>query len=649
MCGIAGIIEGDNRPVNVSQLEAMTQVLAHRGPDGEGYVLLSPRGDAKPIRSIGPLSDSIGLGPKGYAVGFGHRRLAILDLSPLGHQPMASPNGKYWVTYNGEIYNYLELREELRTRGYTFRSASDTEVLLTAYQEWGEECLPRLNGMFAFALWDTARRSLLCARDRFGEKPFYYWWDGRQFAFASEIKGLLPVVKEVRPNQQAVAEYLESGNLDDGSSTFFEGISQLLPGHFLKIQDEQIRIAKYWGLPEEHADARSLPTSVDAFQDVFFDAVRIRMRSDVPVGGCLSGGLDSSSIVCVVQENRKGNGPFHTFSSCFDNPTYDERPYIQSVVAHTGVQPHFAFPDPTELRDNVASLIWTQEEPFGSTSIFAQWNVMRLAKQMGVKVLLDGQGADELLGGYPSLFGTYYAELFSKGAWGRLLGEIGQYYRLHGKFGPYIPASFARSLLPPVFVQWVRSHITGSRKWVSAELRGKRGEAGKPPGGMSPSLRKHQCQLLAGTGLRALLHYEDRNSMAFGVEARLPFLDYRLVEMLFGLDNSCKIQNGWSKRILRDAMVGILPEQVRLRTDKMGFVTPEDIWFRTSLQGMTRDILQDPRTSQRGYLNVAEALKEFDAHVEGKKNLSSTIWRWVNLELWSRQFMDNSPCGESSS
>ena len=619
----------------------MTEALAHRGPDGEGYVLLSPRGDAKPIRSIGPLSDSIGLGPKGYAVGFGHRRLAILDLSPSGHQPMPSHNGKYWITYNGEIFNYLELREELEKSGYVFRSASDTEVLLTAYQEWGEECLPRLNGMFAFALWDSTRGHLFCARDRFGEKPFYYWWDGYQFAFASEIKGLLPVVKEAHPNQQAVAEYLEDGSLDDGSSTFFEGISQLLPGHCLKVQGEHIRVAQYWGLPEGSHEESSLSTSVDAFQEVFVDAVRIRMRSDVPVGGCLSGGLDSSSIVCVVQKICDNTVPFHTFSSCFDNPLYDERPYIQSVVARTGVQVHFAFPDPNELRDNIASLIRTQEEPFGSTSIFAQWNVMRLANQRGVKVLLDGQGADELLGGYPSLFGTFYAELFTKGRWGRLLREIGQYYRVHGKFGPFIPASFARSLLPYAVVQRVRAHITGSRKWVSAELRGTRRETGNPPRKMSPSLRHHQFQLLTGTGLRALLHYEDRNSMAFGVETRLPFLDYRLVEMLFGLDNSFKIHDGWSKCVLRDAMTGILPEQVRLRTDKMGFVTPEDIWFRTSLQGLARDVLQDPRTAQRGYLNVTEALKEFHAHVDGRKNISPVIWRWVNLELWCRSFLDN--------
>ena len=401
--------------MDVSCLTSMTDALAHRGPDGEGYVLLSLRGEDKPITSTGPLSDSIGMGPKGYAVGLGHRRLAILDLSSLGHQPMVSQNGRNWITYNGEIYNYLEIRSELQSKGYTFRSASDTEVLLTAYQEWGEECLSRLNGMFAFALWDMDRRCLICARDRFGEKPFYFWRSEGTFAFASEIKGLLPVLKQVQPNQLAVHEYLEKGSLDDGVDTFFENIFQLLPGHFLKIKDDHITDDTYWALPDTSVELPSPAVPVEAFQEVLFDAVRIRLRSDVPVGSCLSGGLDSSSIVCVVQKDRGQGEPFHTFSSCFDNPTYDERPYIQSVVERTGVRAHFVFPDPEELHAHVTSLIRAQEEPFGSTSIFAQWNVMGLAKQQGGKVLLDGQGADELLGGYPSLFGTYYAELFSKG------------------------------------------------------------------------------------------------------------------------------------------------------------------------------------------------------------------------------------------
>ena len=656
MCAIAGIYSAAGRPVDLQMLEAMVRVQAHRGPDGEGYVLLDPSAREKPLAITGP-----GTPPAGgrYALGLGHRRLAIVDLSPLGHQPMATDDGRSWVTYNGEIYNHIELREELRAKGHRFRSSSDTEVLLAAYQEWGEACVTRFNGMFAFAIWDGGRRRLFCARDRLGVKPFYYAWDGARFAFASEIKGLLPVLGRPSPNQRAVFDYLEGACLDHSEDTFFEGIRQLPPAHTLIVEDDRLTMTRYWGLPEfAEGERLSSLEAAERFRHLFRDAVRLRLRSDVPIGTCLSGGLDSSSIVCVANELIFANHAVpreligarqKTFSSCFEDPAYDERQFIRPVVERTGAEAHYTFPDPKELADSVSQLVWQQDEPFGSTSIFAQWNVMRLAAQHGVKVLLDGQGADELLAGYHGFFGAFFADLAARRRWLGLLRELAAYRRLHGPIPKYVFANLARAFLPSPLVRLVRSRMTGSVDWIAPEFRRQWGPTPAAPSLAGSHLHRMQHQLLTWSGLRALLHYEDRNSMAFGIETRLPFLDYRLVEFVYGLGPELKIRNGWTKAVLREALDRVLPSEVCWRADKMGFVTPEDIWFRTSLREMTRDILSDSRTRARGYLNVEAALKEFEAHEAGRKNISFTIWRWLNLELWCRRFLDQDPLAGLSS
>src|SRR6266540_7207139 len=654
MCAIAGLYDVSGRAIDLSALERMVLVQAHRGPDGEGYVLLDARGQERPLAVVGRLADAPGTRPYRHSIGLGHRRLAIIDLSPLGHQPMTTEDGRCWVTYNGEIYNHVELREELRAKGYRFRSASDTEVLLAAYQEWNEACVTRFNGMFAFAIWDRDRRRLFCARDRMGVKPFYYCWDGARFAFASEIKGLLAAGLRPSPNQRAVFDYLDGACLDHSEDTFFEGIRQLPPAHTLTV-DTQVTVQRYWGLPPCGEAGLSMRDAAERFRHLFRDAVRLRLRSDVPIGTCLSGGLDSSSIVCVandlmfvehtvpcelIGERQK------TFSSCFEDPAYDERQFIRPVVERTGAEAHYTFPDPKELVETVSHLVWQQDEPFGSTRIFAQWNVMRLASQRGVKVLLDGQGADELLAGYQSFFGAFLADLLAQGRGIALLRELRGYRRLHGPLSRYALAALAREFLPSSVAGYLRSRMTGSADWLATDFRRQWGKVTSSSETAAPRsrLRRLQQALLTGNGLRALLHYEDRNSMAFGVEARLPFLDHRLVEFAYALEASHRLREGWTKVVLRDAMDGILPDEVRWRRDKMGFVTPEDIWFRTSLREMTRDILSDSRTRARGYLNVEAALKEFEAHEAGRKNISFTIWRWLNLELWCRAFVDQPVC-----
>ncbi len=659
MCAIAGLYDLTGNAVDLRVLESMTRIQAHRGPDGEGYTLLDPLGKIQPTFVRGSLGREPSLATHDYPLGLGHRRLAVFDLSPRGDQPMATTDGRHWITYNGEIYNYIELREELKNKGYTFRSASDTEVMLAGYLEWGEACLTRFNGMFAFALWDGERHRLFCARDRLGVKPFYYFWDGKRFAFASEIKALLPAMPRPRANERAVFDYLDGAYLDYSDGTFFEGIAQLLPAHYLTVDGNRLTLTRYWDLPNENGVGPRVPEdAAEQFAYLFRDAIRLRLRSDVAIGTCLSGGLDSSSITCVANELMFGDTVVprqligerqKTFSSCFEDPAYDERRFIRPVIERTGAEPYYVFPDPKELVVTMDKLVWQQDEPFGSTSIFAQWNVMRLASQQGIKVLLDGQGADELLCGYHGIFGAFFADLVAKGRWLSLMRELACYRRLHGAIPPHIPANLARALLPRHLIRAVRGRMTGSVAWIAGDFRREWAENSLEPAICHSYVHTLQRQLLTRNGLRALLHYEDRNSMAFGIETRLPFLDYRLVEFLYGLDTGLMIRNGWTKMLLRDAMEGEVPDQVRWRVDKMGFVTPEDVWFRTSLRSVVQDILMDSRTRARGYLDVTVALKEFDAHVAGLKNISSIIWRWLNLELWCRNFLDAQPCAAYSS
>lgn len=656
MCGIAGLMNADGGPLDLGLLQRMTRLQFHRGPDGEGYVLMSLRKGVSPLRED-RLAEVVPSDLRVYSIGFGHRRLAVVDVSSAGHQPMGSSDGRYWVTYNGEIYNYVELREELRNLGHAFHSQSDTEVLLSAYRQWGDDCLARFNGMFAFALWDAERRRLFCARDRFGVKPFYYTWQAGRFMFASEIKSLLLGYGEPKPNQTAVFRYLEDGCLDDGPGTFFTDVHQLLPAHTLVVEKGRLATRRYWDLPEETEFQHGEQETAQYLAWLLRDAVRLRLRSDVPVASCLSGGLDSSAVVCLANRILKEEAdgiPAHlmchrqkTFSSCAEDPRYDERPFIHRVVEATDVDPHYVFPDHKDLCRSLKELVWHHDEPFGSTSIFAQWAVMRHAAERGIKVMLDGQGADELLAGYHGFFGALFADLIATGRWGQALREYRSYRARHAMTPPQIAANFTRAFLPEPWVQWGRSHLTGTAQWIHRDLRKSFGRVEEPSYRAGSHLRTMQRRLLFGNGLRALLHHEDRNSMAFGMEARLPFLDFRVAEFLYRLPPQEKLSDGWTKIGLRRAMAGIVPDQVVWRVDKMGFVTPEHHWFKTALKPLILDMLSDGRCRQRGYLDVKAAASAFQAYLLGRKPLGFAVWRWLNLELWSREFVDQQPCEKS--
>lgn len=602
MCGIAGQYCPDGRGPDTALLLAMGDRLAHRGPDGSGAHF---RGNAGLIQ----------------------RRLAIIDLSPDGLQPMTSEDGTLWLVFNGEIYNYLELREELVAKGHRFHSHSDTEVILHAYEEWGADCLSRFNGMWAFAILDERSNELFCARDRFGIKPFYYTIADGSFLFASEIKALLAHPGAgIAPDDETLGTYLAWGVQDHSDRTMFAGIRQLRPAHALRVTREGCgEPFRYWDVEVSSGiTAGKTDDAVAAeFRELLTDATRIHLRSDVAVGTCLSGGIDSSTLTALINGLIRNEAPASvgerqkTFSIVFTDRRFDESRYIDEIVAATGVDAHRTEPSPDRLWDDIGRLVYMQDEPFGSLSIYAQYCVMRLAQE-NVKVVLDGQGADELLAGYLAYQGSYLRGLIGSMRWLTAAGEVYGSLRHHG--------GFFRSAVGQL----------GTR-------RGRRGllAVSVPPldryGGGLPEVLKQE---LTSTNLPALLHYEDRNSMAFSIESRVPFLDYRLVEYIAALPLSQKIRGGVTKVVLRNAIRGIVPESIRCRMDKMGFVTPEEVWMKEDLRPFVLEVLSSPSFAARKYWHADAVIRDYLAFIDGKSRYSPEVWRIVCTELWLREFFD---------
>ncbi|HXJ94781.1 MAG TPA: asparagine synthase (glutamine-hydrolyzing) [Terriglobia bacterium] len=628
MCGIAGIVSPSG--FDPQHLVEATHLVKHRGPDGYGFAYFCQipgcRGQVILNEDRLPAERAI--------VGLGHRRLAILDLSPSGSQPMQSLDGVLTVIFNGEIYNYLEIREDLKALGCAFRTGTDTEVLLQAYRQWGRECLHRFNGMWSFAIWDSSHARLFCARDRFGIKPFYYYCDSKRFLFGSEIKQLLrfPDVPR-RANAARVWDYLESGILSHDEETLFQGIRELRGGHSLTLDvgfgEMSPTIERYWDLEVRPQSELSEGAACERFLETFSDAVRIRLRSDVPVGSCLSGGLDSSSIVAVAQRLANHNN-FHTFSACFDDPRLDERPYIEEVVSATPVQPHFVFPTEKAFRESLERLLWHQDEPIAGSSVFAQEAVMERARQEGVPVLLDGQGGDETLCGYRKFYYFYLWHLW-KGRKSRLAREAWSHLRR----GDSLPLDWGDAIryLPKPFR---RKHSVVARLSANGFANRHRGHALSI--GPGDSLAARQKQDLVRFSLPVLLRYEDRNSMAHSIETRLPFLDYRLVEFLVNCPENLKLRGGWTKWVLRQAMRGVLPDKIRFRRQKLGFDTPEKEWMRAQLGSFLEDTFIDSQPRTSAYLDAVKVRQEHRSFAAGTSGAlgASSLFRPLMLELWAR-------------
>ena len=611
MCGIAGQYCLDGKAPESDLLATMAERLAHRGPDGQGM----------------RISGSMGLV---------HRRLAIIDLTDEGLQPMTNEDGTLWLVFNGEIYNYVELREELLQKGHRFHSHSDTEVILHAYEEWGEGCLSRFNGMWAFALWDGKKEQLFCARDRLGIKPFYYTKAGGSFLFASEIKALLAHPDAGRkPDDLMLGTFLAWGVLDHSARTMFDGISQLPPAHYLVVDaDGPKQPVRYWDArvnPEIHGTTSDEDIAARLLE-LLRDATRIHLRSDVAVGTCLSGGIDSSTLTVLINDIIRKEAPASvgsrqkTFSAVFTDRRFDESRYIDEIVQATGVDAHRVEPSAGQLWDDIDRLVWIQDEPFGSLSIYAQYCVMRLA-QKSVKVVLDGQGADELLAGYLAYQGSYIINTHLL----RSVGLRATFRELSGSLGHH--GGFIRSAIRQV-----------------RERKKRRGLLKCPAENISRyngSLDRVLYRELTSTNLPSLLHYEDRNSMAFSIESRVPFLDYRFVEYVAALPLDQKIRHGITKTGLRRAIKGIVPESIRCRMDKMGFVTPEEIWMREDLRPFVLEVLSSDSFRTRPYWDAGAVIRDYLAFLDQESPYSPEIWRIVNTELWLKKFFDQRPAPAS--
>jgi asparagine synthase (glutamine-hydrolysing) len=604
MCGIAGVVETGGGAADAPLIERMSALIAHRGPDASGTLVDG-------------------------AVGLVHRRLAIIDLSNEGCQPMTSGDGARTIVFNGEIYNYLELREELRAAGHTFRTETDTEVVLAAYAAWGRDCLARFNGMWAFAILDRERGEVFIARDRLGVKPLYYTQTADRFLFASECKALLadPAVGTT-PCEPALATFLAWGVLDHSPLTMFEGVLQLPPGHWMVVGTGGIEgPVRWWGLAVNPAVASPPALEVDAparLLALLTDSVRLRLRADVPVGTCLSGGIDSSTIVALIAGLLACEHPGsvgeqqRTFSAVYADRRFDERSFMQEAAESAGVAGAYVEPDPERLRADLLDLVWAQDEPFGSLSIYAQYCVMRLAAE-SVTVVLDGQGADEQLAGYIAYQGTYLSTLARQGRFGRLLEEAAGTLQHHRGFF----ADAARQLV-------VR--------------RGRRGllRVDAPPVHRYAGDLDHVLQQETFvTNLPALLHYEDRNSMHFSLEARVPFLDYRVVEYVASLPLDQKLRRGVTKRVLRRAIKGIVPEAIRCRMDKMGFVTPEEVWMGRELGPLVEEVFASDSFRSRPYWDTDAVRSDFERYRAGKATYSQEVFRIFVTELWLRLFFDD--------
>ncbi len=619
MCGIAGYynFKGD---VNRERFEKMIDIIAHRGPDDRGSFYR-----------------------QGLALG--HRRLSIVDLSRDGHQPFFYQN-RYVMVFNGEIYNYRELKKELVEKGYQFKSQTDTEVLMASYDCWGKECVQRLNGMWAFAILDQEKEEIYCSRDRYGVKPFYYYIDKTQFIFGSEIKQILYMI-DSKPiaNKKRLMEFLVCGDQDFTTETMFQDIMQLRGGQELifHLKTNEIQFNKYYDIERKNIYSRSYNENCKIFKNAFEKSVKLRMRADVPVGYCLSGGLDSSAIVSVA--NRlvigSGKGEQHAISSCFEDKAYDEQEYIDEVVRGTNIYSHKIYPDGTRLFDEVDKIIWHMDEPFGSTSIYAQWNVFREAKKNGLTVMLDGQGADEQLAGYSAFYGVYFANLLKRFKMITFLRELNNYRKLRASTEKYLNAwvtvlsSIASAYIPS------RLHSAISKRYITSMGLPFAPEQLKevyenrdiyPLGnGRQYIIDSMQC------GMQALLHFEDRNSMAFSIESRVPFLDYELVESIFEMPFEHKIRKGVTKAVLRDGLKDILPEKIRTRYSKLGFTTPEDKWINEHYE-QYREELENACEALAPLLDRKMVMAWFDKNKGKVARGNFMVWRIICAGRWARLF-----------
>ena len=634
MCGISGIVGGG---WSRGQLEAMVASQNHRGPDDSG-IYVNP-----------PEAGRLG------GVGLGHNRLSIIDLSAAGRQPMSNQDGTAWIVFNGEVYNYRELRSEIGD--YPYRSHTDTEVILAAYERWGERCVDHFIGMFAFAIWDSRVRALYCARDRLGIKPFHYAWHGDRFLFASEIKAILAAGFPPKPNWSVWATYLTHGYYDHGDETFFSGVNVLPPGHTLTLsapsgpdqgRPGRLSINQYWDLPALAAEELDMDDDAAAsmFTELFDDAVSLRLRSDVPLGVNLSGGLDSAGLMVTVDRLLKDEGGVHTFTASYADRTYDEREFADDVPRHTHWIRHIQRMDDADVWDIAEEVVWHQEAPFGGIATLGYHYLHSLARQRRVKVLLEGQGADEMLAGYRYFKPYYYLDLLQISGSGGLR-TLRRELRASASGATVDHQSLdavrrLRAGHPLLAYQDGTAHLSPGALSPEVSALAKDGTVAELSalGGPFPDhLRNVLYRDLRYTKLPRVLRMNDRLSMAFSRELREPYLDHRIVEFLFRLPGEQKIRHGKGKFLLRHAMADRLPDSVRLAS-KREVVTPQREWLGGVLRARVQDLIGSRPFAERGIFDAKEVETAYSRFCAGDDQNAFFVWQWVNTEMWFRMFID---------
>jgi asparagine synthase (glutamine-hydrolysing) len=628
MCGIAGLIERDRqRNADEGCVRTMMAALHHRGPDDEGTHFAG-------------------------AVGLGHKRLSIIDLAS-GRQPLANEDGSLWIVFNGEIYNYVELRREL-ARHHTFRTHTDTEVIIHLYEELGERCLDRLNGMFAFAIWDARQERLFAARDRIGIKPFYWHLDGRRFSFASEPKALVAAgVIDPVPDPQGLEEYL-TFQFCLGDRTLFKDVWRLEPGHYLTFRpfrDAEPAIVKYWDFNYEIDTHHTEEYYVEELLHVLQDAVRLQLRSDVPVGAHLSGGIDSSTVVCLAAPMY--GGAFHTFTGAFhEGPQFDETRYARAVAGHVGSLAHEVWPTPADFMEAMPRLIYMMDEPAAGPGLFPQYCVSKLAREH-VKVVLGGQGGDEIFGGYARYLAAYLEQCLKgaifgtqeDGRWVVSWESIMPNLSLLRQYQPMLQHLWADGLFEDMDRRYFRlvSRIGDAGALLTDDAWTRDSQPrmlaafqqvfGNPA---TKSYFNKMTNFDLKTLLPALLQVEDRTSMSVSLESRVPLLDHRIAELVTRMPPAIRFKGGDTKRVFREAVRSLLPEAVFNRPDKMGFPVPLNEWLRGPLRDFVGDILLSSSARQRGLFRVDGVERLIDK----EQKFGRQLWGLLSLELWFRAFVD---------
>lgn len=649
MCGLSAIFSQTG--YRGSSIQHLNNAIKHRGPDGEGFsfasnsIAINAFGDDTPQGAVEALqlTKASSLNDESFNAMLGHRRLSIVDTSWRGHQPMTSGCGLYSIIYNGEIYNSDELKVELEELGNSFISHSDTEIVLGAYIQWGESCLKRFNGMFSFIIFNHETNQVFLARDRFGVKPLYYYYiNENTIAFASEIKQFsnLKCWSAILNRTKAI-DYLNWGQTDHTSETLFKGVYQVPAASFCEFNvfeiPKNLNFQSWYSLnlvrkPLTYNDA------VKTFKDIFSSSVQYRLKADVPIGTCLSGGLDSSSIACTINRLIDDDQMQETFSSCSSNKKYDESEYIEAVLdGCKNINAHMIEINHEDFWNELGDLIYHHDEPFLSPSVYAEWCIFREVSKTNVKVTLDGHGADEILIGYYTFFGPYLSELLRKFRFVEYVKAVFSIHRLHGYSLLRLLAMSIRSFLPHTIKQnalKLLSRPSTNPKWINQLAI----DAPISDIGMSDnSLENMSIDQLLRFSVPKQLKWCDRDSMAHSIESRIPFLDFRLVDLLYSLPSDYKFKRGITKRILRDSLSGVIPNKVKNRTNKMGFVTPGERW-----------VLDNPKKyklklknaiEQAGVLlNGPKCYEQFAKMIDGDIPFNNTFWRIIFFGEWIKRF-----------